>query len=91
MKKTRTIGNFELTDVKYIYRDFYGEEDEIQNGIFVHELTDEFGNGDGIIEAPNGGVDYFDNEQEVIDYIQGNYLDTDYEYSQSRDVYYLNW
>lgn len=45
-----------------------------QKAVFVHDLEDEFGNGDGVIF----GVEVPENEKEAMSILE-EYLDTDYE------------
>lgn len=45
-------------------------------GVYVHELSDEFGNGDGVIADLR--EDHFDSEQAIEDALMNEYLDTNH-------------
>lgn len=82
MKKT--IGNYELTECQAIA--FEASETTKQQAIFIHNITDEFGDGDGVLFCHN--IEYIETEDELIDIFENepNAFTTDSETLESVEL-----
>lgn len=60
--------NFEIRNCTFVV------EGQRIEGVFIHELSDEFGNGDGVIADLR--EDHFESEQAIEDALANEYLDT---------------
>ena len=71
MKKVFKINGNEVTfeEIKYIY----GEETQIQDGLLIHDETDEFGDGDCIIGNLNTIPE---TDEEAADMLANEYAST---------------
>lgn len=62
------MNNFEIRNCTFVI------EDQRIEGVFIHELSDEFGNGDGVIADLR--EDHFESDQDAEDALTNEYLDT---------------
>ena len=72
--RTTTVGGFEIAKCTF---NFDGDK---LNGLFIHEIRDEFGDGDCVVEW---NYDLPKTHEEVVDILTNEYTNTDSEILQT--------
>ncbi len=67
----RTFNGIEFTEIEYIY----GDESEKQSGLFIHEISDVNGDGDGII---GNGAELPESAEDAKILINGEYIESSF-------------